>query len=404
MHNIKLLDKSSSAKLDLSKIKKNMKKILPTGIFLLIILLVIGKLFVSFSKQSTPIDFIFERRPNINSTAGRVNILLLGNAGGTHEGAYLTDTIMVASINYRTHQTYLISLPRDLWVDLVKGKLNTVYERGGIGENGLILTKKVVGGILDIPIHYGIRVDFSGFVKAVNEIGGVDVDVERSFVDSLYPITGKENDLCGFIEVEKEFNEEQAKQLNIEVGKHKVLIALDGTIATDSAELDKGYEYFKCRYELISFEKGLTKMDGETALKFSRSRMGSNGEGSDFARSRRQQQVLEAFRKKVLSLETLVNPSKITSLVSIFSNSIEMDLTVPDMIVLFNLVKQNEGAKSFVISDQGTSALLVNPPVGQYGAWVLIPKGGSNNTIHKYVKGILSGKDENASASARPGN
>lgn len=403
MDNIKILKLGQKS----SKFRKNFKKILLVAILLLLTVLIIGKLFVFFAKEPTPIDFIFERGPNINSTDGKVSILLLGNAGGTHDGAYLTDTIMVAAINYKTHQTSLISLPRDLWVDLVRGKLNSVYERGGIGENGLILTKKVVGDSLGIPIHYGVRVDFSGFERAIDELGGIEVDIERAFADSLYPITGKENDLCDWVEQEKEFNEDEAKKLNISPGKAKVLIAPDGKIATDSAQPDKGYEYFKCRYELISFEKGKTSMNGETALKFARSRMGNNGEGSDFARSRRQQKVLEGFKNKVLSVETLINPAKITSLLGIFGESIETDLNVSDIVVLYDLIKQNETTKSYVISNQGPDALLVSPPVGQFGGWVLIPKlgAGKYDDIQKYVKDILSreeGKD--ASASARPGS
>ncbi len=400
MDNIKILKLGQKS----SKLRQNIKKKLAVGILLIFIVLVIGKLFVSFSKEPTPIDFIFERGPNINTTDNRVNILLLGNAGGSHDGAYLTDTIMVASINYKTHKASLISLPRDLWIDLVKGKLNSVYEMGGIGENGLILAKKVVGDSLGLPIHYGVRVDFSGFEKAVDEVGGIEVNVERSFADSLYPITGKENDLCDWIEQEKEFNEEEAKALNIPPGKTKVLVAPDGKIATDSAQPDKGYGYFKCRYELISFEKGMLKMDGETALKFARSRMGSNGEGSDFARSRRQQKVIDAFRNKVLSVETLVNPAKITSLLSIFGQSIETDLNVSDISVLYDLIKQNETTKSYVISNQGPDALLINPPVGQYGAWVLTPKGGDFNLIRDYVKKVLREEVKDASASARSGN
>ena len=345
----------------------------------------------------------------LKSSDNKVNVILLGNAGGTHQGSELTDTVMVASINQKTNHVYLISLPRDLWVDSVKGKLNSVYEIGEENGEGLEYSKKNVRNILGIPIHYGIRVDFGGFVKAVNLLGGIDVMVANNFEDNLYPIEGRENDLCGLEEREIEFNEEEAKKLNIPSGKRKVLIAKDGKIATDSAEPDKGFDYFPCRYERVAFTAGRSHMDGETSLKFVRSRMGTNSEGSDFARSRRQQLVLEAFRGKVLSLETLSSPNKISELVKTFGRSVETDIPVADILTLYKLSKKVLQTNSYVLA-AGTESLLINPSQDDYGgAWVLVPKSGNFNDIHEFVRKVLNGEvtDEQrsrgaeASASAR---
>lgn len=333
----------------------------------------------------------------------QINVLLLGNAGGAHDGAYLTDTVIVASYDPEKKQAYFISLPRDLWIEDKKAKLNAVYEYAPDKQNALKHTEEVVGNILGIPIDYGVRLDFRGFVKAVDTVGGLDINVEKSFDDYLYPITGKENDLCGFKEEEKEFNEEEAKKLNIPPGKRKVLIAPDGKIATDSAEPEKGFEYFKCRYEHISFKKGETHMSGEIALKFVRSRMGTNGEGSDFARSRRQQKVIEAFRAKVLSLDTLVNPQRMGELINAFGQSFETDIPVSEMVKIYNLSKKSERNFSYVLSNVGKDALLINPPIGEYGAWVLVPKDKTYKDIHSWAQKIIEGEvvDE-ASSSARP--
>lgn len=353
-----------------------------------------------------PLKRIFSFGPNINSADKRVNILLLGNAGGNHAGAYLTDTIMVASLNYETNKAYLISLPRDLWIDEVKGKVNTLYEIGFQREDGLVFAKEIVGKLVGLPIHYAVRVDFNGFVKAVDEVDGIEVSIKKPFDDYLYPISGKEDDLCGYREEEREFNEEDAKNLNVEPGKRNVLISPEGNIATDSAEPNKGYEYFNCRYEHISFKKGSTVMDGETSLKFVRSRMGTNGEGSDFARSNRQQEVLESLRAKILSLETLVNPARIASLVTIFGNSFETDLQINEIIELYKIVKKLEGTASFVISNSGKDPLLMNPPVGEYGAWVLIPQDETYGEIQSYVQKIIKGEmsENEATSSARTRN
>ena len=395
MKNLNLTQKRKSRKL----FKKLMPGFTIAGIILLAIFI------ISFLKGPEEFRFILQGS-GLRSTDNKINILLLGNAGGKHQGSDLTDTVMMASINQKTNQVYLISLPRDLWVDSVKGKLNSVYEIGDSNDMGLSYSKDVIGDILGESIHYGVRVDFSGFVKAVDLIEGIDVLVAKSFEDSLYPIEGRENDLCGLEEREMDFNDSDAKKLNIPTGKRKVLIAKDGKIATDSAEPDKGYDYFPCRYERIEFTAGETHMDGSTALKFVRSRMGTNGEGSDFARSRRQQLVLEAFRSKVLSLETLSSPLKITELIKTFGKSVEIDIPVKDILKLYKLSKKIEETHSFVLAT-GKDALLINPPPNDYGgSWVLVPKNGNFDDIHKYVDSVLNGEVENveATASARTSN
>src|SRR3990167_8453039 len=377
MKNLNLTQKRKSRKM----FKKFMPGFTIAGIILLAIFI------ISFLKGPEEFRFILQGS-GLRSDGNKINILLLGNAGGIHQGSDLTDTVMVASINQKTNQVYLISLPRDLWVDSVKGKLNSVYEIGDSKDIGLNYSKEVIGNILGESIHYGVRVNFSGFVKAVDLIEGIDVLVVKSFEDSLYPIEGRENDLCGLEEREMEFNEEEAKKLNIPTGKRKVLIAKDGKIATDSAEPDKCYDYFPCRYEKIKFTAGETHMDGTTALKFVRSRMGTNGEGSDFARSRRQQIVLQAFRSKVLSLETLFNPGKIKGLIDAFGESFETDIPIERSLDFLKLVRNSENVSNIVLGDLGggKSILMVPPPSEYGGAFVLIPPDNDFSAIKDYIK------------------
>lgn len=385
------------------KSAKFFKKFLPV-VLIAGVLIFIFFIASSFLGPGQAIQFIFKGNYPFKSTDDRVNILLLGNAGGIHDGAYLTDTIMVASYNLKTNKAYLISLPRDLWVDSTKLKLNAIYEIGDEKNQGLPFTKNVIEDILGIDVHYAVRLDFRGFVRAIDEIGGIDVSVERSFTDNLYPITGKESDLCGFVEVEKEFNEDMAKKLNIEVGKRKVLIK-DDRIATDSAEPNKGYEYFGCRYETVSFKQGLSHMDGDLALKFVRSRMGNNGEGNDFARSKRQQKVIDAFKKKALSFETLTNPTKIKGLIEALGQSIETDLSPSEVLDLVKIIRKGSDTQNFVISATGKNSLLINPPLQDFGgAWVLIPRDGNFDKIHEFVKQIINGEvtEYEATTSARP--
>lgn len=389
--------------------KNDFKKLLPflvaAGALILLALFIVTR-----SGTSSYVSSIISGT-SLRSTNDRVNILLLGIAGGTHDGTNLTDTIMVASYNLKTQETVLFSIPRDLWLPSLKSKANAAYEIGLAQGNGLGLAKTVMGNILGIPIHYGLRVDFRGFVAAIDALDGIEVQVENPFDDYLYPIQGKENDLCGNTEKEMDFNEEDAKKLNITPGKRKVLLTAEGQIATDSAEENKGIKYFSCRYDHIRFEKGKMKMGGAIALAFVRSRHGTKGEGSDFARSKRQQKVIEGIRNKLLSLQTLANPQKITELISILGKSIDTDISIKDMIEFYQLSKKMDKIHNFVLDDSaksglpdGRKSLFIHPSASDYGgAYVLVSEDDDFSIVQGYVRKVLTGEitEYDATASAR---
>ncbi|MBI2086489.1 LCP family protein, partial [Candidatus Daviesbacteria bacterium] len=199
------------------KVKKTIKGLAPF-VVIIVVLTSLAIFLTTLSGSNSYVSYIFSGT-GLKSTDNRVNVLLLGIAGGLHDGANLTDTIMVASYNLKTNQLFLFSIPRDLWLPSLKSKANAVYEIGSSQNNGLGLSKTVMGNILGIPVHYALRVDFRGFVKALDVIDGIDVLVEKSFDDYQYPIQGKEGDLCGFEEKEIDFDQDQAKKLNIEPGK-----------------------------------------------------------------------------------------------------------------------------------------------------------------------------------------
>ena len=377
------------------RIKGILKKLIPIT-FILGMLIGLA-IFLTTLSSSKVVKYIFTGS-SLNSTEKRVNVLLLGIAGGTHAGSSLTDTILVASYNLKTDEVFLFSVPRDLWLPSLQSKANAVYQMGLNQGNGLGLTKTVMENVLGIPIHYGIRIDFRGFTQAIDALGGIDVEVDRSFDDFNYPLTGKENDLCGFEEKEIDFTEEEAGKLNIPVGKRKVFVK-DDFIATDSAEEDKGPKYFSCRYEHIKFTKGQMHMDGELALKFVRSRHGTSGESSDFARSKRQQKVLEAVRTKVLSLDTLTDPQKVKDLISALGKSIDTDISF-DALEFYKLSKDIKSTQNIVIDD----SLLIHPNSSNYGgAYVLISQDDDFSTIHDYIRKVLSGEitEYEATSSAR---
>ena len=391
------------------RVKKIIGKLIP--VFLVIAVLSALAIFLTTSSSSSSVVSYIFSGSSLKSSSNRVNVLLLGIAGGTHDGRNLTDTILVASYNLKTNEVFLFSIPRDLWLPALRGKANAVYEIGLASNNGLGLDKTVIGNVLGIPIHYALRIDFRGFVKALDVIDGVDIVIDKSFEDFNYPIEGKENDMCGYTEEEKDYSESEASKLNITPGKRKVFIAPDGSIATDSATEDLGAKYFKCRYEHIKFEKGGVHLDGTNALKFVRSRHGTNGEASDFARSKRQQKIIESLKNKVLSLETLANPQKINDLIKALGKSIDTDISIKDSIEFYKLSKKVDKIYNFVLDDSpknnlpnNMKSLLVHPKASDYGgSYVLISQDDDFSIIQGYVKKVLTGEitEYEATSSAR---
>jgi len=204
------------------------------------------------------------------------------------------------------------------------------------------------------------------------------IDIETSFTDSKYPIFGKEDDTCGY---QIETRQENGTQL---------VYFKD---ATGSATLlSDENDPFTCRYETIVFSKGIVQMDGATSLKFVRSRLGTNGQGSDFARSARQQKVLLAFRQKVLSTQTFLNPAKIIGLISTFGNSIDSDIgneEIPQFIKLGQKIDPQTIRRVVLDADNQNSMLEVGDSQTHLGQFVLVPKNNSYGDLAEYVQGEI---------------
>ncbi len=343
-------------------------------IFLIVIVLVVlffaGKAALNLTRIAPFLfQLFFNYDVKLKQSDDHINILLLGIGGGTHQGPNLTDTIIFASLDPVKNKISLISIPRDLWIPDINGKINSAYAIGEEERNGggLVLAEAVVQKVLGQPVDYGVRIDFSGFIKAVDEVGGLDINVDRAFDDFEYPIDGKENDPCGR-------TDEELK-----------------TLATASSQL----EAFPCRYKYIHFNKGLQRMDGKRALEFVRSRYAQGPEGTDFARSQRQEKVIKAFNAKVLSLETIFNPARIISLYNIVKTSIDTDIKENEFDDFIRLYQKLKTAKiTNAVLDMGDvetkrPGLLVTPkPLEEYNyQWVLAPRIGDGNfsEIQKYV-------------------
>lgn len=317
----------------------------------------------------------------LKSDHGRVNVLLLGTGGAGHEGPDLTDTMILASIDENAKDVVLVSIPRDLWDEDISSKINHAYAYGEEkGGKGLDVAKENITKLLGIPVHYAVRVDFGGFTKAVDLTDGLDINVENSFSDPHYPIGGKEDDLCGNI----------LEKADINGAKVDVVKTASGS-AIPIAEITDQNTPFTCRYETLNFVKGPTHMNGETALKFVRSRYGTNGEGSDFARSARQEKVILAFRQKVLSSQTLSDPKTAIGLIKTFGDSIDTDIVndnVPVFAKLANKIDPATIRKVVLDAGRDESVLQVGDPANYGGQYALIPKG-TWEDLGDYINGEI---------------
>ena len=254
---------------------------------------------------------------------GRINFLFLGVGGQGHDGPQLTDTMILGSFDTKQNRFAMLSIPRDLAYPLGNNRfekinnLNAYYEVDHPGQ-GAKLTAEAVGQLLNVRIDHVVRVDFKGFNEFIDSLGGVDVTVEKSFTDNSYPT---END----------------------------------------------------GYQSISFQTGPQHMNGERALEYTRSRHGNNGEGSDFARSRRQQLVIQAVKDKMLSIGTLSSPKKLNDLYSILAGHVQTDLSVWDMVSLMPVAASLDRNKI-------TNRVLTDAPDGELvaanvnGAYMLFPR------------------------------
>ncbi len=289
---------------------------------------------------------------------GRINILLLGKGGPGHDGADLTDTILIASIDPLRKDAGLLSIPRDLYVKSPAGgsmKINAVYataKQNALAKRqsleqaeaaGIDNIEKTVEQVLGIPMNYYAMVDFEAFRKAIDTVGGVTIDVPEQLYD---PSVAWENN-----------------------------------------------------WNSVIAPKGVQTFDGKRALLYARSRHGSAR--GDFDRSERQRQILVALREKVFSLGTFGNPVKLTQLIDTFGNHVRTNMNINEIMSLYGLAKDIDGSKL-------TSIGLADPPndyvtTGNVGGLsVVVPRAGSYNyaPIQNYVRNTLKDgfiRKENAS-------
>jgi len=292
---------------------------------------------------------------------GRINVLVLGIGGPGHDGPNLSDTIMVISIDPKTKNTAMLSVPRDLWVKIpAVGRYSTHYAKinEANSDGGPIEAEKVVSSVIGVPIHYYVVVDFSGFKQAIDSVGGVDINVPTTLNDPLYP--------C-----------------------------------------DDGTKYAG-KYCPIYFKAGMQHMTGAQALKYSRSRETT----SDFDRAARQQMVIAALKAKAMQLSTLTNPVKLTGLIDSVGDHVKTDMQPNEITKMASIVKDIDTSKvtNKVLDTTGTDSLLLDGTGKIPGAGSIeLPRAGNfdYSDIQDFVKNIFVDHyitDENARIEVQNGS
>jgi len=301
--------------------------------------LTFSKVFVKKPSASTSNAYADSTPAPVENSEGVFNVLFLGYGGAGHSGSYLTDSIIVIHVNSNSKKAALISIPRDLWMQSGH-KINAEASINGF-ENAGGSVQSVTG----LHIDYFVSVDFDGFSKIIDDLGGVTVEVPKAFDDPFYPITGEENNTCGKTEDEINDLKAQYSGYNLEI-------------------------QFTCRYERLHFNKGPANLDGVNALKFVRSRHGD----SDFARSARQFAVLEGIRNKLVSIQS---SEKLEKTINTVSNIVRTDLTAGTIKTLIGVFASPD---SYEISRiQLTTENVLVEGKSADGQYILRPKAGSTN-------------------------
>jgi LCP family protein required for cell wall assembly len=253
-----------------------------------------------------------------------VTFLLLGSDKRPGQTYFRTDTIIIAAVRPALGQVTLVSIPRDLYVyipDTGMDRINTAYEYGEMNEypgGGAALLRDTILYNLGIRIDHLAIVDFDGFSKIVDTLGGLDVPV-----------------FCSY---------------------------------TDWHLIDPSYDpENEDNWELYTVGPDIVHMDGDLALWYARSRKKSN----DFDRGRRSQEVLRALYARALQADAI---SRIPQLYKDLSSSVITDLGLEGIMQLAPLALHlnNAGIRSYYIGSEavtswmtlgGASVLLPNAPV-----------------------------------------
>ncbi|HSW79654.1 MAG TPA: LCP family protein [Candidatus Saccharimonadales bacterium] len=315
-----------------------------------------------FGSSSSLLGFLSASKLKCEDT-GRCNIILAGNSADDpfHNGANLTDSIMLISIDTKNDTAIMMSIPRDLYVNIPGNgyaKINEAYPDGqsehynqnGYAKGGMGLLEQTVSESLGIDVSYYALIDYSALRQAVNTVGGVPVNVQSEDPRGLY---------------------------------------------------DPSIDW-KTHGPLVKLSNGWHTLTGEQALDLARARgdaYGSYGfSASDFARTQNQRALMLAIKDKAMSNGTLANPLKLGQLFDAFGNNVHTDLSTGNIRRLYDLSKvipsnkiKSIGLNSVTINGQKDVSLLKGYTTTT-GQSALIPTTGLGDysQIKQFLQQVMS--------------
>ena len=269
-------------------------------------------------------------------TDGYKTILLLGvdsvlNKPGSPE---LTDTMLLLSLNMKTGEVNTLSLPRDLWATAYQTRINALYEYGKekYPERPEQFSEEVISELTGVKINHTITLSLQTVAEIIDVLGGIEVEVREGFTDTEFP----------------------REDINI-------------TTVTNPAEL----------YETVTFNPGLQKMDGSTVLKYIRSRKSADlSQGTDIARSQRQQQVISALIGRIKNFSIIRDMDALAQLYVLYTNTFEEQFSKQEAISTLNYLRPyletiSLNSHTLSIYPENKDGVITNPPVTKYkGQWV----------------------------------
>lgn len=264
---------------------------------------------------------------------GRINILVAGNSADDtgHDGGKLTDSIMVLSLNTHNNTALMLSIPRDLWVDVPgmgHSKINAAYTYGGMN-----LLQEVVEENLGLTINYQTLVNYTAFRDLVNAVGGITITIKSDDPRGIYDPS------------------------------------LDYTSRSCCA--------------LANYPNGPVKLDGKQALNLARARGDAYGSygfpQADFDRTGHQRQMLIAIKDKASTAAVIANPLKVAGLVDAVGNNVRTNLKIGEIETLYTYMKKindNDIASYNLNTLKGSNATMLANYTTSSGQSALVPAAG----------------------------
>jgi LCP family protein required for cell wall assembly len=316
----------------------------------------------------------------------RINVLLLGMRGeNVTGGGLLADTIMIASIEPKANKVSLVSVPRDLYVTDPgkdsKSKINAVYAYGEERKKnggGIEDMETIAGEITGLPINYSVVINFEGFKKLVDALGGIDITLSKPFEESAQ---FNEPHICNsfFTQPTGKYETKTVKYYSNTDKVWKTRVTASYPLCTAPADtLECGGDF--------KLPAGKNTLNGAKTLCFVRSRDLT----SDFERAKRQQIVLQQIKEKASQLG-IMDFAKINAILDDLGENVRTDMQAWEMKRLFDLYKGMNAPQIYQrVLEDSEEGLLYAPQQTPETGYILLPRGDSYDQIKNLFQNIFT--------------